>query len=293
MISPDGTELELLRFDFKSGHGLRFGIYDQDQDDSAPFDNKVDYFDHSVGWVTKHLNSSSRRVLFASNGPFFAFDHPPESPKNGWARHIGPVVIDGAMHANVGQHRWTFGVKYSDQGFPSFETLFLPDAKTLGSKFDFAADGVQCLVKEGKPRLLAKIEKKTFDTDKDVGSIPIVDQIKTSRVSLGWSKDSRYLYALIISEPDSETGSINELRRGLQQEGGWSTADLQRFWTKLGVWGAINSDGGMETQRTLLQKDGSYDLLTPLSSGERGHVKLIGDGPGGGTLLSFYVAAAG
>src|SRR5690349_7909618 len=34
----DGTSVELIRFDFVANPGLRFGLYDQDEDDAHPFD---------------------------------------------------------------------------------------------------------------------------------------------------------------------------------------------------------------------------------------------------------------
>src|SRR5690348_7539923 len=54
--SDDGTSVELFRFDFKANPRLAFKIYDQDEDDSSPGDNTVDYFPRSVGHVTSHLN---------------------------------------------------------------------------------------------------------------------------------------------------------------------------------------------------------------------------------------------
>ena len=284
----DGTKLELFQFDFAKNRNLRFEIYDQDQDDSTPFDDKADYYPNGVGQVTKHLNETGHgRVLLAWNGLFFGYRNVPNGPQHGWATHIGPVVLKGRMHYNVGQHRWTFGVKYGPHRQPQFKVAYLPDVHSLASRFDFAADGAECLLLNGKPLRL------NTDGPEAAGAIAMVDEIKTSRTSIGWSKDSRYLWVLIVDEPDSETASVNALRRGLPQTGGWSVSDLQRFWVRFGAYNAINSDGGSETQRTWLLPNGSYDLLAPqLSKGPR-HVVLapgFKSAPDDGSLMTFFVS---
>lgn len=300
----DYTSLELFRFDFSANPRLRFGMYDQDEDDAKPFDDQVDFYPYGIGWVTQHLNSSfssKRRILLAWNGLFFAFRRVPGSPPHGWANHIGPIVLDGKAHYNVGEHRWMFGAKYDAGERPHFKAVFKPGWKELSTQFNIAADGAQCVVRDGEPLQLpppsypslARPAHAMSSTAEDVGQIPIVDDIKTSRTSIGWSKDSRYMYVLIVSEPDTETSSINAFRKHYAQVGGWSLADLQEFWMSLHVWGAINSDGGLETQRTLLQQDGSYDLLTPQIGAPAKHIKLAKDlsnAPPGGTLMSFFVS---
>ena len=298
-VTADATTLVLFRFDFLNNRRLTFALYDQDQDDDKPFNNETQYFEHGVGWVTKHLNHTGHgKVLLAWNGLFFSFL--PKRNNIQPASHIGPVVIDGKAHYNVGQHRWTFGVSYDSKGLPKFNAIFKPDHETL-EQFSYASDGAQCLIFAGKPLRLAVPSDPSVvrtrggmpSTDQDIGSIPVVDDIKTSRTSIGWSKDSRYLYVLIVSEPDTETGSINAFRTGNAQVGGWNVADLQSFWKSLGVWGAINSDGGMETQRTFLQPDGLYELLRPQISGPARKLildKNFSNAPQGGTLMTFYVS---
>ncbi len=296
----DHTSLELYQFDFRANPELRFGLYDQGEDDVKPFDNQTDFFSHGVGWVTNHLNASGKgKVLLAWNGMFFSF-LPKHGQSSQLATHIGPVVIDGKTHYNVGQHRWTFGVSYGKHGAPEFRCVFKPDQNALAN-FSYAADGAQCLILNGKSlRLPAPSDPSVLhprggapSTDEDVGAIPVVDDIRTSRTSIGWSKDSRYLYVLIVSEPDTETGSINAFRTRSYQVGGWNLADLQAFWKSLGIWGAINSDGGMETQRTLLQPGGAYNLLRPQLNGP-GRIltldKNCSNAPAGGTLMTFYVS---
>ena len=300
--ATDGTSLELFQFDFKENPHLRFEIYDQDEDDAKPFDNRVDYFEQGVGKVTQHLNDLKRGpVLLAWNGLFFAFQKTPDSPAHGWATHIGPVVLDGRAHYNVGTHRWFFGVKYGFAGWPQFRVLHTPTLDGAAAHFDFGADGAQCLVWNGKPLDLQPMPQPTDppikqpapSTKEQSGYIPVIDFLKTSRTSMGWSKDSRFLYVLIVAEPDTETGSIQQLRLGAAQSAGWTLADLQRFWMKLGVWCAVNSDGGAETQRTWLRPDGRYELLTPQISGSAKRTVLkpdLGDAPGDGTLMTFYVS---
>jgi hypothetical protein len=98
---------------------------------------------------------------------------------------------------------------------------------------------------------------------------------------------------LIVNESHTETESIDNFRRGLAQDGGWSLPDLQRFWMKLGVCGAVNSDGGVETQRTFLLPNGTYDLLTPQMNAPAKHITLMKDfsnAPDGGTLMTFYIS---
>ncbi|HEX8833536.1 MAG TPA: DUF5693 family protein, partial [Abditibacteriaceae bacterium] len=44
----DGTTLDLLEFDFARDPRLRFGLYDRDEDDAKPFDNRVKYWDEGL-----------------------------------------------------------------------------------------------------------------------------------------------------------------------------------------------------------------------------------------------------
>src|SRR5207302_809080 len=135
---------------------------------------------------------------------------------------------------------------------PEFKAIHLPNAGVMEREFDFGAGGAQCLVRDGQdlilrppPAIGAPIPKGPFpSTESEAGHIPMVDHMLTSRTSLGWSKDSRRLYLLIVKEPDSEMASALAFRHGEPESGGWSVAELQRFWLSLGVWGAVNLDGG-------------------------------------------------
>jgi hypothetical protein len=283
--------LDLLRFDFQANPGLRFEIYDQDEDDAKPFDNSADYYGLGVGGAVKHLNERGPgRVVAAWNGLFFAYGSAGGGP-GVIAHHIGPVVLRGKAHYNVGNHRWTFGVKYLD-GKPIFRSELLPEMSRLGDMFDFAAAGAQTLVRKGAALKLGDAS----GSETTYGKIPLVDDERTSRVSMGWSKDNRYLYLLYVNEPDTELGSKLAVKRGEPQSGGWALGDLQRFWLAVRVWGAVNSDGGAVAQLAYLRSDGRYDLSPPRVAAPNRRLTFSPDfagAPGGGTLMSFYVIDVG
>lgn len=305
-VTDDGTELELFQVDFKINPKLRFRMYDQGRSGEEGDGSRVDYYDKGVGQVVRELGEK-QTVALAWNGLFFAYDRSPGSPPHGWARHIGPDVIDGHVAYNVGNARWAFGVKYSTPKSPesgprpAFKTIHMADKDVLGRELDYGSVGAQCLVREGKPLRLQPIpgpddpplKQPVPSTDEEAGHIPWVDHIRTSRTSIGWSKDSQTLYILIVSEPNTEVASKVAVRMGKPSDGGWTLADLKRFWLKLGVWGAVNSDGGIVTQRAWLRPDGKYDLLTPQTSGAARHIVVgpdLNGAPAGGTLLTFYIA---
>jgi hypothetical protein len=203
------------------------------------------------------------------------------------AHHIGPVVLNGTSRYNVGQHRWTFGV-VDRGGKQEFRADFLPPVSSLSERFDFAADGAQLLVREGKALELG-VAKPSEDS---AGAIPLVDDMRTSRVSMGWSQDSRYLYLLFVNEPDTELASKLEVKHGKQPFGGWALADLQRFWVAFGAWCAVNNDGGAVAQLTYLRPDGRYDLLPPRVAAANRRLTFGPDFSGaaeGGTLMYWYV----
>lgn len=298
--SPDdGTTLELIEFDFAQNPKLRFEIYDQDEDDATPFDNRADYYPNGVGQVTKHLNGIGRGpVIAAWNGLFFAYDRSQGGP-NGIARHIGPNILDGKLRYNVGVHRWTFGVKIK-AGKPRFKAIHRPDKRTMAQEFDFAAVGAQLLVREGKPLRLQPypnpgdppLPQPVPSTPEVAGHIPLVDHMRTSRTSMGWSKDSTKLWLLVVNEPDHELGSKLAVKYGRPDTGGWMLADLQRFWFAFGAWGAVNSDGGVVTQLVFLRSDGKYEMLPPRISSPNERLVFgpnFKDAPEGGTLMTFYV----
>jgi hypothetical protein len=293
--AQDGTVVELIRFDFRANPQLRFELYDQDEDDAVPFDNHADYYPRGVGQIVKHLNEKRGEVVAAWNGPFFGYDRRP-GPPQGLAVHVSPVVLAGQARYNVGSVRWAFGVKGKE-----FTTIHQPDMKEMQGAFDYGAGGLQCLVRDGKPLQLQPFPtvgdkpllQPVPSTPDDAGHIPYVDHMRTSRTSMGWSKDSRYLYLLVVDAPGTETGSRLAVKYGGPVGAGWTLTDLQRFWLKLGVWGAVNNDGGSVTQFALKLPDGRYELMPPQIAAPRKRLYLGGDfagAPAGGTLMTWYVA---
>lgn len=85
--SPDGTVLDLLQSDFRENPHLEFSLFDQDQDDRRPFDNRAAFWTRGVAQVTKQLNEQDNGVVVAAtNGLFFAFT---KTGSDGMASHVG------------------------------------------------------------------------------------------------------------------------------------------------------------------------------------------------------------
>ncbi len=308
--SPNGTMLDFFDFDLGKNPRLRFEIYDQDKDDAHPFDDFADCWPHGVGWAVPHLNASGRgKVVAAWHGLFFDCDPTPgksQDPKALFVgHHVTPVVLDGKVHCNVGQARWTFGVQYDRQNRPQFKTLLLPDKAAL-EKFTFAAGGAQCLLLNGHPQKLLSFTSAQMPFDHhptacapdEAGYIPDVDWIQTSRATVGWSKDQKHFYLLFVKQTGTEGGGIMASHGHGPPVGGWTVSDEQRFWLAHGgIWGAINSDGGDVAQLAYSLPNGSYCLLPPISGGyyqQRLTVPpAFPNAPPGGTLLYFFVRDTG
>jgi len=297
----DDTRVELFEFDFKANPALRLELFDQDQDDEKPFDNKVEYAPRGVSQITRQLNEEKQGTVVAAwNGSFFGYSD--KARRFGF--HIAPVVLNGKVHDWKSNHRWTFGVKYKN-GLPTFKSLHLPSDKLLAEEFDWAAGGVQCLLLNGTQLKLQPFPKNNEElskppiksTPQDAGHIPLFDHMKSSRVSWGWSNDSRRFYLLYVSEPDTEGASIAALLKGVPQgsaagKGGWMVADIQRFWQALKVPNAINSDAGGAAQLVHLRRDGKYDLVPPRAKPNPRRMTFDGEfqgAPRGGAMMYFYV----
>lgn len=178
-----------------------------------------------------------------------------------------------------------------------------PDAKALAG-FDSAADAAQYLIQSGKPLALAlfpapgasPVKQPVPSTPREAGHIPIVDHMRTTRASFGWTRDSQTLYLLFVKEPDSETASIYAHRYGIPLAGRWTVADTQRFWRVLGVWGAVNSDGG-DLAQLLVRTPTGYDLSPPRWSSrdmwQTYPASGLADAPQSGSLMYFYVRDTG
>jgi hypothetical protein len=287
----------LYAFDFFTNPKLRLELYDQDQDDAQPFDNKAAFWPLGVGQITSHLNENGKGTVVAAwNGLFFQY---PGQPDTAVGSHVAPVVLDGKMHYNVGNHRWAFGVKYVNNE-PIFNVAHLPDSKTMTRLFDYGAGGASCLIRDGQPLKLQRFPlpgedpfpKAQSNTPEDAGFVRRVDHIRTSRTSMAWSHDNRTFYLLIVKEPDSEGASLFALANRLPLQGGWTVADLQRFWISMGVSNAVNIDGGDVTQLAALRSDGQYDII-PARWANRSKRMVVPancqGAPAGGTMMYFYI----
>ena len=299
--SGDGTVCELIEFDFKANPNLRFAMWDQDGDDAAPWDNHCGYWPRGAAQMTRQLNGKNRRVVALWNGSFFGY-HGGSKWANKDAFHVSPVVVDGVVHSFGANHRWSFGVKYRD-GKPVFSTFHQPSNAILKANYDFGTGGVQCLIRDGKPLQLRAyglpaLAQPVNSTDKEAGHIPDFDWMKSSRASIAWNRQNSKMWLLFVKEGDSEGASIAALKVGgglfsWQLRGGWSVADVQKFWQSKGVWNAINSDAGDVAQLCVLRPDRNYDLVPPRQSSSQMRLRFGPDfqnAPGGGALMYFYVA---
>ncbi len=278
-----GTALELLCFDLSKGLVLK--LIDQDALDDKPFDNSTNYYSQSAAHIMRQLQQDGCDPVAVWNGSFFGYDRRPGVPQD-TAVHVGPMVIGNKAYYNLPLVRWTFGFKSSPDGL-KLNVTQTPFSE-LGEKFDFACNGVECLILEGKP--LPLIGGKT-PTKEQAGSIQGVDQMRTSRTSVGWSKDSRYLYLLVVSEPDTETESKLASRHGGEDTGGWTVADLQRFWTSYKANFAVNLDGGVVTQ-LVLNRNGRMEMVPPKLTVNSQRITLnddISDAPQGGSIMYFAI----
>lgn len=298
----DNTTIELLHFDLGINPRLRLELFDQDEDDTRAFDNRVAFEQRGVGQIVKQLNAQKRGpVVAAWNGAFFGYDRKTQSTI---AFHVAPIVFNGKSHAWGANHRWTFGVKYEKTG-PVFRVLHLPERAALEKQFDFAAGGVQCLLLHGKALKLAPFPHNSQllprppipSSAQDAGHIPLFDHMKSCRVSWAWTEDNRQFYLLFVQEPDTEGASILALLRGVPSgdaagQGGWMVSDVQRFWQAFGVANAVNSDAGGAAQLAYQLHDGRYALVAP----RQGILprRLICppnfvNAPHDGTLMYFFV----
>jgi hypothetical protein len=289
----DGTVAELFDFDLGTNPRLRLELYDQDEDDGTPFDNHADFWTCGVAQVTHKLNQTGRgKVVAAWNGLFF-------NPNRSAGSHVAPVVLDGKSHYNVGVVRWAVGVKYA-RNRPAFKVIRLPEYGTLQSEFDYAAEGASCLIYKGSPLRLRPFPKPgehPFPPSKppaagEAGYVRGVDHIRTSRTSMAWSRDNRHLYLLIVKEPDAEHPSVRTFREHGLDTGGWTVADLQRFWQAFGVWCAVNLDGGDATQLTALRPDGGYDLVPSRVASDQKRLTCsssLEGAPAGESMMFFYI----
>ena len=312
-VSSDGTMLDLFDFDFGANPRLRWEIFDQDEDDAKPLDNRVEYWNRNVAQMARQLDGAKHRgaVIAAWNGAFFGYDNKTASAD---AFHVSPVVLRGKVLFNTAQHRWTFGVKNTPTG-PVWKTFFKPNRATMEREFDYAAGSVQCLIKDGKPLKVEPFppvggafkEQPVPSTDKEAGHIPYFDHMKTCRASIGWSRDNKHLYFLAVKEPDGEGASSVALSFAVRGQpipkdtslsGGWSVADVSQFWQSKGVWGAINSDAGGVMQWIARRPNNTgWEMVPAHQSSNQMRVQVAPEGSGapqgGGAIMYFFVREIG
>lgn len=298
--SKSGTILDLFEFDFTVNPRLRFEMYDQAEDDVKPFGNDVKYWDNSVGVIAKRLIAKNNGPVVAVwNGLFFDLDG---AGQGRTAHHLTPIVLHGKLHyPDLPTYRWTFGVKYH-AGRPKFDVLFKPKPTEMETLFDHAAGAAQCVIRDGKELKLEPFPNKPGyvppaheEMSDEAGYIRMIDHVRVSRTSIGWNRDSSKLYLLYVTAPDAATEAVLS-KNGLNSvNGGWTLADIQRFWKAKGVYCAINSDGGGPAQLVYRRPDSRYCLLPAVWNGSNARIVLneqLTDAPPGGALMYFYITEA-
>ena len=308
LAQKDGTSVDVFRFSWKQNSRLRWEILDGDADDEKPWDNRVRYWNRGVAQATKLLNDrKDGPVLAAWNGLFFGYASPDITSPQSEAFHVSPVVIDGTVRANTANHRWAFGVKYQKDG-PKWAIAHKPSRAWLEENIQWGGGSAQCLLLDGKPMKLqpfplpgaTPMPQPVASTPQEAGHIPVFDHMKTCRASLAWEKDGKTLWLVFVKESDSETESALAFKYRRALQGGWTSADVQRFWLALqkqtGALTAINSDAGDVAQLAYLQPDKNYTLVPPRWSGagfdRKTFTKDFKNAPRGGALMFFAVREA-
>lgn len=305
LAHQNGTSVDVFRFSWKDNSRLRWQILDGDSDDAKPWDGRVRYWNRGVAQATKLLNSKrGGPVLAAWNGLFFGYASPDITSPRSEAFHVSPVVIDGTVHANSANHRWAFGVKYDKAG-PHWNIAHQPSRAWLEKNLQWGGGAAQCLVLDGRPLKLqpfpapgeAPLPQPVNSTPEEAGHIPKFDHMRTCRASLAWEQGGKTLWLVFVKERDGEIASALALKYRRALGGGWTTADVQRFWLALqkqtGPLTAVNSDAGDVAQLTYRQVDGNYTLVPPRWSGapfeRKSFTPEFRDAPRGGALMFFYV----
>ncbi|BCM90293.1 hypothetical protein IAD21_02144 [Abditibacteriota bacterium] len=270
----DGTDIDVIEFDFKANPKLKLELFDQDSDDKAPFDNSARYWGRNAAYVLAHESNERGPLIATCNGGPFDFDR---SKSVDDAHHVAPLVVAGKPHfqnlTSDENQWWVFGVR--DGNEPRFETVLHPSEAQL-QQFDYATGGVQCLIKDGeKLHLDDPPTNKRWGRIKppglgDVGTLGRADWTKTSRVSLGWNRDGSKLWMLSVHDPEAESVSRVALSLRFREQadastppiaGGWSVRDVQDFWKSQGAWGAVLMASGDFAQLAHRRADGQVDFV--------------------------------
>lgn len=263
--------------------------------------------------MTRVPKEAGQRIAVCNGGPF-EFDHVRLSD-DAW--HVAPVVFEGKAHylkeSSDFLPLWTFGVREGTNGEKRFETLLSPSHRQLNG-FRFATGGVQCLVKDGLPLALGEPPKDgIWPDDKapksgEAGSLGRSDWTKTSRVSLGWSRDGSKLWLLCVHDPQPESAArvaLSARVRGGEDASsppfgcGWSLRDVQDFWESRGAWGAVAVASGDFSQFAARRSDGKIDFVPSHVAGlfwktAHGRTRLVcpptlTGAPTGGSALFYWV----
>ena len=309
----DGTDIDLLEFDFKANPRLKLEIFDQDSDDKAPFDNSARYWGRNAAYILTHESNPQESLLAACNGGPFTFDR---SQTLDAASHVAPLVVAGQTHFPTAtsdeSQLWTFGVRANPTNAPRFEVLLRPAPNQLQG-FDYATGGVQCLLKDGallhldEPPATKKWSPFKPPTLSDVGTLGRSDWTKTSRISFGWSRDNSRLWMLSVHDPEPESVSRVALSLRFKEladastapvSGGWSTRDLQNFWKSHGAYGAVLLSSGDFAQLATRQSNGQINFVpsqvaTRFWKAAAGRTRLVSapslkGAPTGGSALFYW-----
>jgi len=230
MSETDGTQFDLFLFDMR--WGLKAGLYDLDQHDSNPGDNR-NYSFHGFN-AARSLPAieraagidKPRRVLAVINGG--AFD--PGAGSSWPAKHLSSVIYRGGVCYVVDRPAWTLALRGA--GDLKMSLSYARTAHDLPRTASYGICDVQALLAGGR-----SVPGRPM---------PRQDVLETSRTSIGWDGKSR-LYVLIVHDPDGEADSLRQTVSGAQT-GGWDLAHLRTFWRDMGVPYAVNLAGGDSSQ---------------------------------------------
>lgn len=309
----DGTEVDLIEFDFKANPRLKLELFDQDSDDAHPFDNSARYWGRNAAYILTHESNPQGALLAVCNGGPFTFDR---SKTLDAAAHLAPLVVAGQTHfpsvTSDESQLWTFGVRANSTTAPRFEALLRPSLSQLRS-FDYATGGVQCLLKDGallhldEPPATKKWSPLEPPSASDVGTLGRSDWTKTSRISLGWNRDNSKLWMLSVHDPEAESVSRVALSLRFREladastppvSGGWSTRDVQNFWKSHGADGAVLLASGDFAQLATRQSNGQINFVpsqvaTRFWKAAAGRTRLVSaptlkGAPTGGSALFYW-----
>lgn len=247
--SDDGTSIRLIGFKTEK---VNFGLYDADEDDFSPFDNR------NASWLGQAMpivwNKIKRKtdgeVMSAINGGFFGAEFPHiaqhESPivQNGVARYDSRVLEGDwpAQNAVFGWKRGPNGMKLSlvqDVAFADLE-----------KRFDGALGGVRTLIRNGE----------SLELKPGMGGTTL----KCSRTSVAWKGNEFQI--LIVRDPDGEAASLranNREKAGEKnlQVGGWNVRDVQEFWEEQDMENAVLFDGGESSQLAYAEVNDRLEIV--------------------------------